>query len=65
MKGKNNMKTRKKVYVQVRNKTNGHWSNYKAGNTYDDALSEMKKLQQKYPNATFRILDNNLITHTN
>ena len=65
MKGKNNMKTRKKVYVQVRNKTNGHWSNYKGGNTYDDALSEMKKLQEKYPNATFRILDNNLITHTN
>ena len=59
------MKTRKKVYVQVRNKMNGHWSNYKAANTYDEAVDEMKKLQEKYPHATLRILDNNLITHTN
>ena len=39
------MKNRKRVYVQVRNKTNGHWSNYKAKNTYDEAVDEMKKLQ--------------------
>ena len=40
------MKNRKRVYVQVRNKTNGHWSNYKAKNTYDEAVDEMKKLQE-------------------
>ena len=65
MKRENNIKNRKKVYVQVRNKMNGHWSNYKGENTYDEAVDEMKKLQEKYPNATFRILDNNLTTHTN
>lgn len=59
------MKNRKKVYVQVRNKMNGHWSNYMGFNTYDEALDGLRVLQEKYPNATLRVLDNNLTTHTN
>lgn len=59
------MKNRKKVYVQVRNKTNGHWSNYKGFDTFDEALEGLRELQEKYLTATLRVLDNNLTTHTN
>lgn len=60
----NIMTNRKRVFVQVRNKTDGRWTNYKSANTYEEALVEMRKLQEKYPNATLRVLDNNLSTHT-
>lgn len=58
------MKKRNKVYVQVRNKMNGHWSNYKGFNTYDEAEEGLRELQEKYPTANLRVLDNNLSSHT-
>jgi hypothetical protein len=59
------MKSRNKVFIQVKSKTTGRWQNYQSAKDYDEALTEMKKLQEKYPEATLRILDNNLTTHTN
>ena len=58
------MKNRGKVFVQVKSKKTGRWSNYLAANTYDGAVEVMKKLQATFPDATLRVLDNNLTTHT-
>ena len=59
------MKNRKNVFVQVKNKKTGRWSNYMASNTYDEAVAAMRETQEKYPDAELRVLDNNLTTHTN
>ena len=58
------MKNRNKVFIQVRNNKTGRWSNYQAASTFDEAIEEMRRLQTKFPNATLRVLDNNLTTHT-
>lgn len=55
---------RQRVYVQVLNNLRGRWTNYYSKPTVDEAYALLKELQEKYPNATFRVLDKNLISHT-
>lgn len=55
---------RQRVFVQVQSKFTGKWSNTKSAPTYEEALILMEKRKKKYPNATYRILDNNLFTHS-
>ena len=40
-------------------------NNIEGSTNKEDLIKVIEKLQEKYPNATFRILDNNLTTHTN
>ena len=56
--------SRNRVYVQVKNQSSGRWGNYTSKPTYDEAVCLMKELNQKYPDAIFRVLDNNLVTHS-
>jgi hypothetical protein len=55
---------RQRIFVQVQDQVNNRWKNYKSSNTYEEAELLLKDLQEKYPTAKLRILNNNLMTHT-
>lgn len=56
--------TRSRVYIQVFDQRSHRWNNYVSFRSYDEAVKNMKALQESYPEAKLRILDNNLSTHT-
>lgn len=55
---------RERVYVQVKDQSTNKWHNYKSAPTYDEAVKLMRELNEKYPRAMSRVLDNNFKTHT-
>ena len=58
------MKKRARVYIQVLNQVSNKWRNYQSAPTVDEAEKLLRTFQAKYPDAIFRILNNNLVTHT-
>lgn len=55
---------RVRVYVQVFDRVSHRWSNYMSKPTFEEAEELLRNLQEQYPEAKLRILDNNKVTHT-